>query len=80
MSSREEAMPTPGKTPWTPSDPWIPADDKLEGRIHQVLHDPATSCWLKDALYRALKRDCVNAAEDAEVLCGILKDRAKYFC
>ena len=42
----------------------------------KVTEDPAASYWLKNALIEAINRDPVNAAQDAEVLSGILKLRA----
>jgi hypothetical protein len=43
--------------------------------IDQILNDPATSYWLRDALRSALKRDIVDAANDAEALAELLKAR-----
>jgi len=43
--------------------------------IATVLQDPAASFWLRDALRRALARDPVDAANDAEVLCRLLARR-----
>lgn len=40
--------------------------------IEQILADPAASDWLKAALYTALSRDPVDAANDAEVLAKVL--------
>jgi hypothetical protein len=37
-----------------------------------VLSDPSTSWWLRTSLVSALKRDRVDAANDAEVLARIL--------
>lgn len=45
--------------------------------IDEVLNDPATSYWLKDALASALGRDPVDAANDAEVLLDVLAHRLK---
>jgi hypothetical protein len=42
----------------------------------RITDDPAASDWLKNALLEAINRDPVDAAEDAEVLCRILKLRA----
>lgn len=44
--------------------------------VEAVMADPATSFWLKDALQRALQRDPVDAAQDAQVLANILSKRA----
>lgn len=41
----------------------------------EVLGDPTASSWLKDALRMALKRDPVDAANDAEVLAQLLDRR-----
>lgn len=41
----------------------------------QIAEDPAASLWIKDALKTALERDPVDAANDAEVLAAVLKDR-----
>lgn len=40
-----------------------------------ILHDPAASYYLKDALTKALDRDPVDALNDAEALTLALKDR-----
>jgi len=40
--------------------------------IDEVLRDPTTSFWLKEALCSALVRDPVDAANDAEVLARLL--------
>ena len=42
----------------------------------KVTEDPASSDWLKKALFEAINRDPVDAAQDAEVLHRILKLRA----
>jgi hypothetical protein len=42
----------------------------------RVTEDPAASDWLKNALLHAINRDPVDAANDAELLCRILKLRA----
>ena len=41
-----------------------------------ILDDPGASDWLKEALRSALKRDPVDAANDAEVLATLLVYRA----
>jgi hypothetical protein len=43
--------------------------------IPEVLADPAASYWLKDALCSAVRRDIVDAVNDAETLLAILQDR-----
>lgn len=45
--------------------------------IEQILADPAASDWLKAALYTALSRDPVDAANDAEVLAKVLDHRCR---
>ena len=44
--------------------------------IRETLDSPCTSTWLKDALRSALRRDCVDASHDAEVLAMLLSARA----
>jgi hypothetical protein len=46
-------------------------------QIEDVLHDPAASFWLTDALRAALARDPVDAANDAEVLARLLDRRCR---
>jgi hypothetical protein len=38
----------------------------------EILSDPACSHWLRNALATALKRDPVDAANDADVLANVL--------
>jgi tRNA isopentenyl-2-thiomethyl-A-37 hydroxylase MiaE len=45
--------------------------------IPEVLADPCSSYWLKDTLRSALKRDIVDAANDAQVLAEVLADRCE---
>lgn len=40
--------------------------------VPELLHDPACSHWLKQALTSALARDPVDAANDADVLAAVL--------
>jgi hypothetical protein len=47
--------------------------DKL---ISEVLADPSTSLWLRDALNSALQRDVCDAANDAETLATLLVARS----
>jgi len=42
--------------------------------IEQILHNQGTSFWLRDAIEASLKRDPVDAAQDAELL-ALLLDR-----
>lgn len=39
-----------------------------------ILKSPQASYWIKDALKTALKRDIVDAVNDAEILVQVLKD------
>ena len=50
----------------------MPSDDELKA----MLNDPAHSCWFKTALTEALKRDPVDAANDAGLLAIVLDKRA----
>jgi hypothetical protein len=43
----------------------------------QILADPAASFWIKDALRAALRRDPVDAANDAQVLAQVLDARCE---
>lgn len=43
--------------------------------ITQILHDPAASDWLKDALRTARDRDVLDAFHDARALVSILQQR-----
>lgn len=45
--------------------------------INDVLSNPGTSYWLKDALKGALLRDPVDSANDAELLAALLSQRAE---
>ncbi len=54
------------------------SDDAKDGAlptIDEILDDPAASFWLRAALCSALSRDPVDAANDAEVLAGLLEQR-----
>lgn len=42
----------------------------------RLLADPCASYWLKDTLRAALKRDCVDAANEARYLAELLGRRA----
>ena len=44
--------------------------------IQELLNSPSVSFWLKDALRSALRRDCVDASHDAELLAMVLGARA----
>lgn len=46
-----------------------------DNEIKAILAMPATSAWLRAALENALTLDCVDAANDAEVLSGLLERR-----
>lgn len=43
--------------------------------VTEILADPTASYWLKDAIREALARDCVDAANDAEMLARVLAAR-----
>jgi hypothetical protein len=48
----------------------------LTEEINRTLNDPTASYWLKANILAALKRDPVDAANDAEVLSLLLGARA----
>jgi 3'-phosphoadenosine 5'-phosphosulfate (PAPS) 3'-phosphatase len=60
----------------TQLESWPELDDQLPS-TEQVLADPAASSWIKQALQSALSRDPVDAANDAEVLAGLLDTRCQ---
>ncbi|NMY13414.1 hypothetical protein HBO38_34330 [Pseudomonas veronii] len=47
----------------------------INEEIQAVLSNPETSYWLKSSLENALHRDCVDAANDAELLHDLLTRR-----
>lgn len=47
----------------------------IHDEIQAVTECKSTSDWLRQALATALHRDCVDAANDAEVLSELLKRR-----
>lgn len=48
-------------------------EDASEAAIAEILADAATSAWLKAALRDALRRDPVDALNDALVLAALLE-------
>jgi hypothetical protein len=48
----------------------------VTAEIESIMASPDTSDWLKGALTSALKRDCNNAAGDAEILFNVLERHA----
>ncbi len=44
--------------------------------VDEILDDPAASTWLQMALTMALRRDCVDAANDEATLAAVLEARA----
>jgi hypothetical protein len=53
------------------------SDQSSASTIEQVMHDPAASVWLKNALKTSLDRDPVDAANEAEILARLLDARAQ---
>ena len=47
----------------------------INEEIQAVLSNPGTSDWLKCSLEKAIHRDCVDAANDAELLHDLLNRR-----
>lgn len=45
--------------------------------IGQVLKDPSTSRWLKEALQASLSRDSVDAVNDADLLAELLDGKLR---
>jgi hypothetical protein len=48
---------------------------RTDNEIQSLLADPAVSYWLKGALQAALRRDCLDAARDAQGLATLLDAR-----
>jgi hypothetical protein len=44
--------------------------------IEDILNDINASYWLRNALTSALQRDAIDAANDAELLARLLRERA----
>jgi len=56
----------------------VMAMESMQGHMNaaaDVLTDPSASDWLRDALRSALERDPVDAANDAEALARVLRER-----
>ncbi|MCP4900094.1 MAG: hypothetical protein GY906_24250 [bacterium] len=53
----------------------IVLDPDTRAEMQTMLDNPATSYWLRDALKSALRRDCVDAVHDAEILVTLLRKR-----
>jgi hypothetical protein len=47
----------------------------IHERLNTILNDPSANYWLKDSLRSALRRDVMDAANDAEILAEVLSDR-----
>lgn len=45
--------------------------------VEDLLKDPSTSFWLRNALIAALSRDPVDAANDAEILARVFDRRCR---
>jgi hypothetical protein len=50
---------------------------KIYERLNAILNDPSASYWLKDSLRSALRRDPIDAVNDAEILAEVLLDRCE---
>ncbi|GJH13569.1 hypothetical protein CBA19CS11_32045 [Caballeronia novacaledonica] len=56
------------------TDP-IESIERVDADIQAALNSPSMSYWLRDALLNALRRDCVDAARDAQILATWLDRR-----
>lgn len=45
--------------------------------VDELLNDPSTSLWFRDALIAALLRDPIDAANDAEILARVLDRKCR---
>jgi hypothetical protein len=70
-AGEEESVDTTERVTW---NDWMraPGDEAIKA----VLNDDAASDWLRQALWGALERDAIDAANDAEVLARLLRERA----
>lgn len=48
--------------------------------IQSVIASPTSSNWLRKALDESLLRDCVDAANDAELMSELLSRRCAVIC
>lgn len=46
-----------------------------DAEVMAMMADPATSEWVRQVLRTAMQRDCVDAANDAEVVAAVLARR-----
>jgi hypothetical protein len=53
------------------------APDQADALAERILNDRAASKWLQAALSSALRRDVVDAANDAELLLSVLLARVE---
>jgi hypothetical protein len=49
---------------------------QIDDELKTMATDPSLSYWFKNALFEALKRDPVDAANDAGLLASVLDKRA----
>jgi hypothetical protein len=49
---------------------------EVEKQINRIIDSPSTSFWLSDAFRELMQRDCLDAANDAELLGSLLGRRA----
>jgi len=50
---------------------------EVEKQINRIIDSPSTSFWLSDAFKALMQRDCLDAANDAELLGSLLGRRAE---
>ena len=55
----------------------LSGDNPMHATIESFLTDPSVSNWIKDALVGALRRDPVQAVNEAETLFSILNMRCE---
>jgi hypothetical protein len=48
---------------------------RVDQEILALIHDPATSAWAREALRDGMRRDPVDAANEAEVIATLLLRR-----
>ena len=50
---------------------------EVENQINKIIDSPSTSTWLSIAFKALMQRDCLDAANDAELLGSLLGRRAE---
>lgn len=55
----------------------LPNAHESDKEILELIEQPTTSYWLKEALSKALGRDCLQAADEAQLMAQLLERRRR---